>query len=214
METLITYCVGAGAFVAGVVIAIVSKVKASRKNKNGKINPLKTFDTDLRIQEAITELRVELGAQRVYIAKFHNGGEYFDGEAIKKISRTHESCEKSISHEFINYQNVPVTLVPDVMSMLKKSWQTNKVVCGKVEELNDGFLKHHMKRAGVHLFLKYRIVSNGRLTGYIGVQFNIDAHKKFSCCDQKQDVCTLPEEILNKIKETAGDIENLFVTSL
>lgn len=214
METLITYCVGAGAFVVGVVIAIVSKVKANKKKKNGKINPLKTFDTDLRIQESITELRVELGAQRVYIAKFHNGGEYFDGGAIKKISRTHESCERSVSHEFINYQNVPVTLVPDVMSLLKKSWQADEVVCGKVEDLFDGFLKHHMKRAGVHLFLKYRIVSDGRLTGYLGVQYNIDAHGKFGCCKQDKNVCTLPDEILEKIKTTAGDIENLFVTGL
>lgn len=196
INNLISIGIFVGAFLIGLGISIYRKYK----NKNRRRDPLCSLERDLLIQDVLTELRVNIGADRVYVCKFHNGGEYFDGLKIKKISRTHESCGRGVSHESVSYQNIPLSMIPEVMMIIQQSVKTDAPVIRCVKSLNNGFLKNHFENLGVKIFLKYKLNIGLKLVGYMGIQF-VDKDKELS------------NEEISKIKEAAGRIENILATT-
>ena len=204
LQTFIFLAIIAGAFIGGVVLAIFPKIKAKIIGKCGKNhkkdNPLDTLARDIKIQDKLAELRVNIGAERVYISKFHNGEEFFDGTAIKKVSKTHETCKQGVSHEFMSYQNVLTSLIPGALEMLFMSKRSNKVVMNCTKNLGcGGFLRNHLISLGIKTFGKYRLLIGDRLIGYLGVHF-------------KEENCDIGEKNLQMIAKIGGDIENIFAT--
>jgi hypothetical protein len=197
LQTIISAGTGIGAIIAGSIIVLYGHIKSNIKKR--KRDPLYCLNDDILIQDALTELRVKLGADRVYITRFHNGGEYFDGTAIKKISRTHESCKRGCSHELLGFQNVPTSLVTEIISMLEESNRTNNVSFKKVEQIESGFLKNHLINVEARFIIKYRLKVRMNLFGYLGVQYS------------KEDV-NITDDIKNDIIKTAGIIENIFIS--
>ena len=205
LSTFIFIAIIAGAFIGGVILAIFPRIKAKFGDKYGKkftknYNPLDTLARDIKIQDKLAELRVRIGAERVYISKFHNGEEYFDGTAIKKVSKTHETCMQGVSHEFISCQNILTSLIPGAMEVVSQSKKTNRPImkCSKIL-LNGGFLYNHLSSLGIKTFGKYRLLIGERLIGYLGVHF-------------KEENCDIGEEKLLIIREVGGAIENIFAT--
>jgi hypothetical protein len=198
LESIITYGIGLGAVIAGAVIAVVSRFKGKRVKKTQSILD-GSFRRDLVIQEVLTELRVKINADRVYLCLFHNGGLYFDGTAIKKVSRTHESCRRGSSHETINYQNIPTSLVFDIMRMLEESNKTGRVSIRHTEELDSGFLKSNLINLDVKVILKYRLKIGMRLVGYLGAHYLAEG-------------TSITEKIDDEVHESAGAIENILAS--
>jgi len=197
--TLISYGIALGAFCFGLFLSIKQAWKKRKAKKENKNDPLLMLERDLLIQDVLTELRVNLNADRVYVSKFHNGGEYFDGIKIKKISRTHESCSRGVSHENVSFQNVPLSMIPDVMMILHQSVQVGKPVVRCSNSLSSGFLKNHLDSLNIKLFVKHRISVGMRMIGYLGVQYE-DDNKELS------------EDDLNLIIDACGRVENIMTT--
>jgi len=212
LQTFIFIAIIAGAFIGGVVLAILPKIKDKLSKKYGKEinkhnNPLDTLARDIKIQDKLAELRVKIGATRVYISKFHNGEEYFDGTAIKKVSKTHETCERGVSHEFMSYQNVLTSLIPEAMEVISTSKKKNQPIMKCTKSLvNGGFLHNHLSNLGIKTFGKYRLLIGDRLIGYLGVHFEEEG------CKDREEGCNIAEEKLQIIKEIGGAIENIFAT--
>ena len=72
------------------------------------------------IHELLTSLRIQLNADRVQLAQFHNGGKFLEGSPMKRFSVSHESCRPGVSMESVNLHNILVSLFWCMVSMLKE----------------------------------------------------------------------------------------------
>ena len=199
-ETMITIGAICGAFIAGIIVTIIKKLKFSSKRKR-KLDPLDTLSRDLQIQDKLAELRVNLSAERVYICKFHNGEEYFDGNTIKKVSRTHETCKQGVSHEYLNFQSIPTTLVPSTMEMLYLSTHDNKPIVKYTRDISSGFLKNHLESTGIKTICKCKLMAYNRLIGYLGVHWDVED-------------CQIDVLKLQQIQQVSGLIENILTLTI
>ena len=81
------------------------------------------------IDDQLEEMMQELGCDRVWVAQFHNGGHFYPtGKSIQKFSIFYEKCNSSIPHIQTTFQNIPVSLFPQVLSKVYKD--------GELEILN------------------------------------------------------------------------------
>lgn len=183
---IITVTAGIGAFIASMCYTIYKYYKKDKSDDY--FSPMKTFETDLKIQDILSELRTKINADRVYVCKFHNGDYYFDGSAIKKVSRTHESCQNGISHESILFQAIGISLIPDVIKVIYETQKIEKPIIKNLSEFESGFYKNHLSNSAAKVVIKYRLEINKRIIGYLGVQYN---------------------HIENKINISDSDLENV-----
>jgi len=81
-----------------------------------KCDPIKAQNNvDENVMTAIEFLQKELGADRVIIQEFHNGGKYFSGSCQQKLSITYEICKKGVSSVFRRFQNVRVSALSNIL---------------------------------------------------------------------------------------------------
>lgn len=81
-----------------------------------KCDPIKAQNNvDENVMTAIEFLQKELGADRVIIQEFHNGGKYFSGNCQQKLSITYEMCKKGVSSVFRRFQNVRVSALSNIL---------------------------------------------------------------------------------------------------
>ncbi len=85
----------AAATIMGAIIIVVPYIKKCRYKRRIKIGPRFT-QIHSQLHEELTKVRLQAKAARVYIAQFHNGGEFLDGSSIRKWSITHESVRSGI----------------------------------------------------------------------------------------------------------------------
>ena len=72
-----------------------------------------------KIQERLTEVRVALDADRVYVSMFHNGFKYVDGSEVLKKSRTHESVAEGVTYEAEKYRNLMISHMTEEMKLVE-----------------------------------------------------------------------------------------------
>lgn len=108
------------ALVAGIIIAIpaFNALLKRRKNKAKKTVNNSYIKCHTRVHEYLTELRVVLDAARAYVIQFHNGSEFLDGNNIKKMSITHESCSEGVKEIINTRQDEMLSLNSDFLNKL------------------------------------------------------------------------------------------------
>ncbi len=105
-----------GAFLTGVVgpilYLIVNKISAARAAKNR--DTVKEAIVDITIiNNEIEEIREEFKGDRVWIAQFHNGGNFYPtGKSIQKFSVFYEVSKIGISSVAHTFNNIPCSLYP------------------------------------------------------------------------------------------------------
>lgn len=100
--------------VAGAISIILVWLKYYISKK--KCDPIKAQNNvDENVMTAIEFLQQELGADRVIIQEFHNGGKYFSGNCQQKLSITYEMCKKGVSSVFRRFQNVRVSALSNIL---------------------------------------------------------------------------------------------------
>lgn len=81
--------------------------------------PWKTFTAQHeQINNLLIELRAIIGADRVYVYQFHNGGTFLPNTSAWRITSTFEVCGRGISYQGQNVQGVPITRLWDIMLCL------------------------------------------------------------------------------------------------
>lgn len=69
----------------------------------------------------LDEIKEEYGADRVWVAQFHNGGHFYPtGKSIAKFSVFYETVEVGVSSIQSNLQNIPVNLFSKSINHLLK----------------------------------------------------------------------------------------------
>jgi len=105
-----------GAFLTGVVgpilYLIVQKYLLKEKNKKRDVVKENISSVSL-INNELEDIREEFKADRVWIAQFHNGGNFFPtGKSMHKFSIFYEVAKSGVSTVSTIFNNIPCSLYP------------------------------------------------------------------------------------------------------
>ena len=112
------------ALVAGIIFSWPLLKLALKTKKKYTTTHLSTqyFQHHGKVHELLTELRVELDCARTQIIQFHNGGSFFDGNPMTKMSMTHESVRNGVSPESKNWRDLQM---PNLIHLLEQAKENN-----------------------------------------------------------------------------------------
>ena len=149
---------------------------------------LKKLETECPVQIAVgkdTELMSKIedllnvsGADRACIYQFHNGGEYYTGRSMQKLSMTYESVKPGISHLQIDRQNIPVSACNATLAPMITD---RRLLVDDVEkEMEDSLCKFYAIEAGTKSVYKWTVYDlQKRAIGFFQVDY-VTRKKKLS----------------------------------
>ena len=154
------------ALVGGVMVFLYPYLQ---KIKKSKFLQGTSFDwsTHTQLHETLTELRVQTDCARTQIVQFHNGGEFFDGISMQKMSLTHESLANGCSSEMGVKKDVLLSLCMGQLKLLVDNNPTIHVV-GMMEE---SWCKKFMQTNNVVAFSFLPLRKNKEIIGYLMCQW-------------------------------------------
>lgn len=104
-EIIIAFLTG----VFGPVSVLLVKYYLAKKKKPDAIE--EALNNANVINDQLDRLLEEFGADRAWIAQFHNGGHYYPtGKSIQKFSFIYEAAKGAKNSVQANFQNIPVNL--------------------------------------------------------------------------------------------------------
>jgi len=173
-EILLTFIPVMVAFLTGVAGPIaIHYIKHALRLNSAKLKEIEkrkkdfhaTLETQNLINEALNQIQTKYGLDRIWVAQFHNGGNFYPGnKSMKKMSITFESTAPGISTELMSMQNMPVSFFSTALQKLNN---TNERVVIDVYNEADHALRAFWETKGVHTVYMYPIKSLENL--FIGV---------------------------------------------
>ena len=121
--------------------------------KEGPIE--KCVGEDVEIIENLKEISKELGADRVSIFSFHNGGQYYSGKSMQKMSISYEVVSEGIASIQLEKQNIPVSAC---VTTLKPLVDYGEFHCCDIKDYPEGLCKYHLLKDGVRSTYQYAIM--------------------------------------------------------
>lgn len=145
--------------VGGTLTAIWLKhyLEARRKKDDCIID--RTVKEDTEVITRLEEVRDEIDADRISIYSFHNGGEYYSGKSMQKLSCTYEVVQPGVSRTQLDMQNIPVSAC---LVTLQNLMENKEFHCVDVET-------NYPESA-----CKYQLIENGVKSTYQYAIFNLD----------------------------------------
>jgi len=130
-----------------------------------------TIDTQQKINDTLNELQLKYNLDRIWIAQFHNGGNFYPGnKSMKKMSATFESTKPGVSTDFMKLQNLPVSFFSSVLQRMNEN-QSGVII--ETDETNDNAFKDFWLHRGVIRSYMFPIIClEGDFIGVLGIDFN------------------------------------------
>jgi hypothetical protein len=165
---------GGGLLTVGIGLSkALNRVSIPSKKPTYINYPLKkSIEYDLLLSRLLHKIKDELNATKIVVARFHNGGNFYNGLAMKKFSIYMEtaSANSTIPCMQDTYRDVLNTRYPEVFNHLVV-WED--YICADIGDCIDINFKQDAKRCGfksVNLFLIKQL--NGVEEGFVGINFN------------------------------------------
>ena len=105
------------AILVAVISAIIGPIIVARyrhylNSKKEKVDPVvSSIKANMLVEEQLEQLKDELGACRLWISQFHNGGNFYPtGKSIQKFSIFHEITKQGVKSISDTFKNIPVSL--------------------------------------------------------------------------------------------------------
>lgn len=151
------------AFITGVLgpisILLIKYLMDKRKKKPDMVQ--ETLKVSELINSKIEHIREEFNADRVWVAQFHNGGNFYPtGKSMAKFSIIYETVSANASSIQNNFHNIPVNLF---------SKSINQLLNNDIIEIHD-FKDETIATYG----LKYIAEESGCKSGYLFAIKTID----------------------------------------
>ncbi len=141
---------------ATTLLVIWYKHKLSVKASQAKEGPIeKCVGEDMEIIENLKGITKELGADRVSIFSFHNGGQFYSGKSMQKMSISYEVVSEGIASIQLDKQNIPVSAC---VTTLKPLVDYGEFHCRRIKEYPDGLCKYHLEKDGIKSTYGYAIM--------------------------------------------------------
>lgn len=166
------------AFLTGIVgPAVVTYIRFLLNNKKKKESNKRkddfniTINTQQKINTTLNELQSKYDLDRIWIAQFHNGGNFYPGnKSMKKLSATFESTKAGVSTDFMKLQNLPVSFFSNVLTEMNKT-QGGFVI--ETDDTSDNAFKDFWLHRGVVRSYMFPIIClEGDFIGVLGIDFN------------------------------------------
>ena len=171
----IDFWINIGAAIVGLIGGMLASVTYLKNRivfwkKQEEIDAAITVD-DIRrygqVQEILTTLRNQCGADRVQILQFHNGGKFLDGSSMKRMSATHESCSYGVAYEYMHMQAVLATLLWEKIEMVKK----DEPQIHLVNTLSESTLRTYCRSKGTEAFAVLPIRKDALVIGFVNLDW-------------------------------------------
>jgi hypothetical protein len=148
MEDILIPVVTAIIGIAGTLTAIWYKHKLSMKKKLEEHEcPIGVcVAEDTIILGRLKEVLDDISADRICIFSFHNGGNYYSGKSMQKMSISYEQTDNGISSIQLDKQNIPVSAC---ITTIKPTMENGEFYAPDTKEYPDGLCKYHLLRDGV-----------------------------------------------------------------
>ena len=130
-----------------------------------------TIDIQQKINDTLNKLQSQYDLDRIWIAQFHNGGNFYPGnKSMKKMSATFESTKAGVSTDFMKLQSLPVSFFSSVLQRMNEN-QSGVII--ETDETSDNAFKDFWLHRGVVRSYMFPIIClEGDFIGVLGVDFN------------------------------------------
>lgn len=157
---LILFC----AFIAYLYKSLITEVVIDKINKD---EVKKDINNNVLIQQMLNDLMLKYKADRAYIFKFHNGVMYFDGHHKNHQSLAFEVCNKGISSEKMELQNLPTSLFPVFLQEV----MLNRMIYTDINDIKESATRIALKEQGIKSLIVAPVFKQGRFVSYIGLDY-------------------------------------------
>lgn len=133
----------------GLAIAYVTlemTLQRIKERKSKQRNYLNRATKDARSYSMLHELRRDVGADRILLMRFHNGGKYADGASINKISITQDAHPLHKSSVSFLMQSIAFDKLPHLIVAMTTSKSVHYKRAAKDAFLNEFFLQAHIEQ--------------------------------------------------------------------
>ena len=101
---------------------------------------------DALILGRLKDILDDISADRICIFSFHNGGHYYSGKSMQKMSMSYEQVDNGISSIQLDKQNIPVSAC---ITTIKPTMENGEFYAPDTKEYPEGLCKYHLLRDGV-----------------------------------------------------------------
>lgn len=129
---------------------------------------------NVMIQQMLNDLMFRYNADRGYIFKFHNSIIFYDGKHKNHQSMTHEVCNRGISREAMQLQNLPTSLFPVFLQEI----MLNRMIYSNINDIKENATRIALQDQGIKSIVVAPVFKNGKFTAYIGLDFVKDSISK------------------------------------
>jgi hypothetical protein len=162
------------AFITGVlgpVLLLFIKNKLEKKTEKPDM-VLETLKVSELVMTKLDHIKDELRADRVWVAQFHNGGNFYPtGKSMAKFSIIYESVAPSVSSIQTNFHNIPVNLFSRSINQLLEN-DTIEIPDFKDETVATFGLKYIAEDTGCKSGYLFSIKCiEGRFIGMLGIDY-------------------------------------------
>jgi hypothetical protein len=162
------------AFITGVlgpVLLLFIKNKLEKKTEKPDM-VLETLKVSELVMTKLDHIKDELKADRVWVAQFHNGGNFYPtGKSMAKFSIIYESVAPSVSSIQTNFHNIPVNLFSRSINQLLEN-DTIEIPDFKDETVATFGLKYIAEDTGCKSGYLFAIKCiEGRFIGMLGIDY-------------------------------------------
>jgi len=130
-----------------------------------------TISVQQKINSTLNALQSKYDLDRVWIAQFHNGGNFYPGnKSMKKLSATFESTKPGISTDLMKLQNLPISFFSNVLTEMN---DTQSGVIVETDGSHENAFKDFWLHRGVHRSYMFPIIClEGDFIAILGIDFN------------------------------------------
>tara|TARA_R110000822_G_scaffold94450_3_gene216612 strand:- start:3247 stop:3867 length:621 start_codon:yes stop_codon:yes gene_type:complete len=145
---LVTPIVTASVGIVGTLVAIKYRHKLSQKRlKEEHICPISECITeDTLIMSKLKDVLNDISADRICIFSFHNGGHYYSGKSMQKMSMSYEQTDNGISSIQLDKQNIPVSAC---LTTVKPTIENGAFNFYDTQAYPEGLCKYYLLKDGV-----------------------------------------------------------------
>lgn len=164
----------------GVAVVVLKQqlVNYITKFFKGELDPVvETLNVSRLIRDTLNQLLEDWGANRVFIAQFHNGGKFYTGQSMQKLSVVYEEHTPGTYPMIRVMQNVPLSTCLYVKDIID-----NKYAIDDVSEITDIVSKTFYFEFGVKSAIGLPLYSGERVIGVLILHYT-DKKIKFKPTD-------------------------------
>ena len=160
----------------------------------------KQTNADLEIINKMEYAKEILGADRVQIYDFHNGGHYANGRSALKTSCTYEVVRAGVKKCQRELQAVPLSCIPHFVDELLRN---NSLEVNNLEDIINQMPATYSLKKEQSIKSFYDVVlenDSGEPIGFLGIQYTRGIHKVYTE-QEKKEILKLKFFVEEKLKK-------------